>query len=283
MLTMGLFELQNISFSYLAGIPTLRDISLTVSPGEFLSIVGPNGSGKSTLLKALDGLCTPQKGSIFLSGRDLSGYSRKELAKLVAVVPQEHAVQFPFTAFELVLMGRAPHSMGSAFESHTDYEIARAAMEKTDIAHLAGKPLEMLSGGERQRVFLARAFAQQTPIILLDEPNAHLDIAHQIELFGLMKQMNRDHGVTVIAASHDLNLAASYSDRIAMLLCGGLVAIGRPADVLTAPRIKEVFQTDVVIDAHPLHDSPRVTLGNFTGARRSDAYPAPLLNQQKEV
>jgi iron complex transport system ATP-binding protein len=156
-------------------------------------------------------------------------------------------------------------------------------MEKTDIAHLAEKPLEMLSGGERQRVFLARAIAQRTPIILLDEPNAHLDIAHQIELFGMMKEMNRDHGVTVIAASHDLNLAASYSDRIAMLLCGGLVAIGRPVDVLTARRIREVFQTDVVIDAHPLHDTPRVTLGNFIGAKRSDSYLTPSLNQQREV
>ena len=273
---MNLFALHNVSFSYLPGIPTLRDISLTISRGEFLTIVGPNGSGKTTLLKLLDGLCMPQEGSILLHGRKLSAYPRRDLAKLVAVVPQEHAVQFPFTAFELVLMGRAPYCMGSAFESRNDYEITRAVMEKTDISHIAGKPVDALSGGERQRVFIARALAQQSSVILLDEPNAHLDIAHQIDVFGLMKEMNRNLGVTVVAASHDLNLAASYSDRIAMLLCGGLVAIGTPADVLTATRIREVFQTNVVIDSHPIHDSLRITLGSLRGqSHPSGATPSP--------
>jgi len=257
---MDVFALHNVSFSYVPGVPTLRDISLKVGGGEFLAIVGPNGSGKSTLLKVLDGLCTPEEGRVLLKGRDIAEYSRRDIAKLVAVVPQEHSVQFPFTAFEVVLMGRAPHGAGAMFESRNDHEIAREMMEKTDIAHLAGKSVTTLSGGERQRVFIARALAQQSDIILLDEPNAHLDIAHQIDVFGLMKTMNCDLGVTVVAVSHDLNLAASYSDRVAMLLCGGLKAVGTPAEVFTDGQIRDVFRTDVMIDAHPLHDTPRITL-----------------------
>jgi iron complex transport system ATP-binding protein len=257
---MDVLALHNVSFSYVAGTPILRNVSLAVNRGEFLAIVGPNGSGKSTLLKIMDGLWAPHQGKVLLQDKEISMYSRREIAKLVAVVPQDHQAQFPFTVLELVLMGRAPHVRGLAFESSHDHDIATAMMEKTDIAHLAAKPITSLSGGERQRAFIARALAQQSPIILLDEPNAHLDIAHQLEIFGVMKSMNREHGVTVVAVSHDLNLAASFGDRIAMLLCGGLVAIGPPEDVLTTERIREVFQAEVLVDRHPIYDAPRVTL-----------------------
>jgi len=257
---MEAITLKNVSFHYVPGIPILRDFSSSITKGEFLTIVGPNGSGKSTLLKLCSGVCSARQGSIHLYGRPLSDYPRRELAKQMAFVSQENAIEFPFTVFEIVLMGRAPHFRGSAFESTRDREIARSVMDKTDIAHLAHQPVTTLSGGERQRAFIARALAQEPEIILLDEPNAHLDIAHQIEIFGLMKRLNVEDGMTVVAVSHDLNLAASYSDRIAMLLCGGLVAVGTPNEVLTSTRIREVFQTEVMVDKHPVRETPRITL-----------------------
>jgi len=259
---MNVLSLHNVSFSYHPGTPTLQDVSLSVSPGEFLTIVGPNGSGKSTLLKLCGRMLTPQKGSVALYGRHVSDYPRIELAKRVAFVSQESNIQFPFTVFEVVLMGRAPHCSGLAFESKKDIETAVSAMEKTDIAHLAHQPVSTLSGGERQRAFIARALAQQPELILLDEPNAHLDIAHQVEVFGLMKSMIAEAGLTVVAVSHDLNLAASYSDRVALLRCGSLVAVGTPGEVLSGANIRDVFQTEVLIDRHPLHGAPRITLSN---------------------
>jgi iron complex transport system ATP-binding protein len=253
-------SLADVGFSYVAGFPTVQDVTFGVKRGEFLTIVGPNGSGKSTLLKLCSKTISPHQGKIFLVGRDLQKYSRGEIARTLAVVSQEHFLQFPFTVSEVVLMGRAPYGRGSMFERDEDRAVAAAMMRKTDIEHLADKPVTDLSGGERQRAFIARALAQQPKIILLDEPNAHLDIAHQVDVFGLMKHMNGEEGTTVVAVSHDLNLAASYSDRIAMLMCGTLVAIGAPEEVLTPDRIAEVFQTHVLVDRHPVSDRPRVTL-----------------------
>jgi iron complex transport system ATP-binding protein len=228
--------------------------------GEFLTIVGPNGSGKSTLLRICSRTILPDQGSIVLFGKDFRSYSRTEIARHLAAVAQEHFVQFPFTVSEIVLMGRAPHFRGIAFEREEDHAIAAEMMRVTDIEHLANKPVTDLSGGERQRAFIARALAQQPQIVLLDEPNAHLDIAHQVDVFGLMKRLNREKGMTVVAVSHDLNLAASYSDRIAMLMCGNLVAVGSPEDILTSARIAEVFGAEVMIDRHPGNGKPRITL-----------------------
>jgi len=157
-------------------------------------------------------------------------------------------------------MGRAPHASGAMFESPQDRDIARHMMDLTDIAHLASHPITNLSGGERQRAFIARALAQQPLVLLLDEPTAHLDIAHQVEIFRLLRSLSIDNGLTVVSVSHDLNLASMYSDRIAMLLCGELTAIGTPPAVLTVDRIREVFRADVVVDRHPVTDAPRVTM-----------------------
>ena len=160
----------------------------------------------------------------------------------------------------MVLMGRSPHSRGKAFENRNDLDIAFNMLALTDITHLARQPVTALSGGERQRVFIARALAQQPQTLLLDEPNAHLDIAHQIETFDILKKLNRESGLTVVSVSHDLNLASAYSDRIAMMVCGSIAAVGAPDEVLTEPRIQEVFRTSVLVDAHPSNGSPRVTL-----------------------
>lgn len=257
---MHVLAADSISFSYDRSTPVLRNVTFGVEQGEFLSIVGPNGSGKTTLLRLLDRIFIPTHGRISLQGKPMSSYSRSALARRIAFVPQDSGSFFPFTVYEVVLMGRAPHMRGRLFESDKDRAIARRAMELTDILRLADKPVGSLSGGERQRAFIARALAQEAPVILLDEPNAHLDISHQVDVFRLIRELNRDAGVTVVSVSHDLNLAAAYSDRIAMLLVGDLVAVGPPAEVLTERLIDRVFRTRVRVDKHPSGEFPRVTL-----------------------
>lgn len=269
---MPVLTVNNISFSYRSHVPTLCDVSFQVQNKEFLSLVGPNGSGKTTLLRLLDRIYIPNKGAILLHDKDITGYSRSDLAKRIAFVPQDASVLFPFSVLEIVLMGRSPHSRGTMFESKHDREIATEMLNITDTAHLANQQITTLSGGERQRVFIARALAQQPEILLLDEPNAHLDIAHQIRIFNIIKKLNVKTGLTVISVSHDLNLAAAYSDRIGMLVCarlpsltdqsgqGSLLAMGSPDAVLTKENIENVFRADVLVDRHPTINSPRVTL-----------------------
>jgi iron complex transport system ATP-binding protein len=249
-----------VSFSYQRTTPILRDVSFFVERGEFLSLVGPNGSGKTTLLRLLNRILLPDHGSIFLGEKALARLSRAELARRIALVPQDGGIQFPFTVYEIVLMGRSPHTRGMAFENAHDRAIAQEMMALTDIAHMADQPITKLSGGERQRAFIARALAQQPEILLLDEPNAHLDISHQLDVFRLIKKRNTNSGLTVISVSHDLNLAAAYSDRVAMLQRGAIVAFGAPLEALTEERIRQVFNTDVLVDLHPFHRGPRVTL-----------------------
>jgi iron complex transport system ATP-binding protein len=271
---MHVLTVDNVSFSYDPAVPILRDVSFTVQKGEFLSLVGPNGSGKTTLLRLLDRILSPRAGSIRLEGQPLAKFSRAELARRLAFVPQDGASLFPFTVEEVVLMGRSPHARGTLFENPRDREVARAMMHLTDVHHLSRQPVTKLSGGERQRVFIARALAQQPQVLLLDEPNAHLDISHQIDVFALLRRLNTESGITVVSVSHDLNLASAYSDRIAMLLHGQLAALGTPADVLTRERIGMVFRTDVLVDRHPSRNTPRVTLeggmGTEHGERRTE-------------
>jgi len=249
-----------LSFSYDRSGPVLRDVTFQVEQGEFLSLVGPNGSGKTTLLRLLDRIYVPSHGRISLFGKPMESYTRSALARRIAYVSQDSGSTFPFTVSEVVLMGRSPHMGGRLFESGHDRDIARRAMVMTDIEHLADKPLRSLSGGERQRAFIARALAQEAQIILLDEPNVHLDIAHQVDVFSLMRGLNTTSGVTVVSVSHDLNLAAAYSDRIGVLHLGTLETIDTPAEVLTEGMIDRVFRTRVRVDAHPAGKYPRITL-----------------------
>ena len=257
---MHTLSVRNISFSYDRNSPTVRNVSFDVREGEFLTIVGPNGSGKSTLLRLLDRILLPHEGAISLREKALNQYRRMELARRIAFVSQESVSLFPFTVLELVLMGRTPHVRGSIFEGERDRSIARSVMERLDILHLSNQPVTTLSGGERQRVFIARALAQEADILLLDEPNAHLDIAHQVDVFTILRDLNRQSGITVVSVSHDLNLAAAFSDRIAILVGGSLLAIGAPGEVLTEERIREAFGTAVIVDRHPVEGTTRVTL-----------------------
>ena len=266
-------SVENLQFQY-PGVPVLRDISFDVPSGDFLSLLGPNGSGKSTLLRLLDRILIPQSGSITLTGRPLSDFSRRDLARRIAYVPQDTLWVFPYTVLEVVLMGRSPHVGRSGFESKRDVEIAWEMMRLTDIESLADKLITAISGGERQRVLIARALSQQPEILLLDEPNAHLDINHQVDIFRILQEQNEQKNLTIISVSHDLNLAASFSKRTLLLGEGGdrgstLFAIGQPKDVLTESNIERVYKTPVLVDQLPASTAIRISLLPLASRRES--------------
>lgn len=258
-------ELDKVNFSYTIQNKEsisfkLSDVSFTISKGTFLSILGPNGSGKSTLLRIIDKILLPISGNIKIFEKDYYTISRKELSKYISYVPQTIPANFPFTVFEIVLMGRTPYLGGIGFENKKDIEIAIAAMEKTDTIHLANRRIQNISGGEMQRVFLARALTQQAPILLLDEPNTHLDLKHQIDILNLIKKLTQEIELTVISVFHDINLASLYSDLILVLNQGKVYTFGRPETVLNEENIRQVFGTKTLIDKHPIKGIPRVTL-----------------------
>lgn len=231
------------------GRQILHDVSLDVAPGEVLALIGPNGAGKSTLLSLLAGDTTPSSGQITLGGRPLADYRPVELARTRAMLLQHTAVAFSYTVRQVVHMGRAPWR-GTA-QAEQDSEIIAAALDDTDTVHLADRDVRTLSGGEAGRAHLARVFAQRTPLLLLDEPTAALDILHQEQTLIRARAYARS-GVAVIVVLHDLDLAASYSDRL-VLLAGGQVAVqGRPQQVCTAERLSEVYGHPIEVLTHPV-------------------------------
>jgi iron complex transport system ATP-binding protein len=238
----------------------LRDLSLEVAEGAFFIIIGPNSSGKTTLLKTMAGAIRPREGHVEIWGTPVGHYAKKALARLVAVVPQRVPTDIPFTVQEVVLMGRSPHVGWLGLEKHRDVEIAAEAMAITNVAHLARRPLQQLSGGELQRVSIARAICQQPRLILLDEPTAALDPAHQVNIMDLMQRLQKERGLTVIMVSHDLNLAAMYGDQLLLMKEGAQINSGRPADVLTYEQLEQAYGCPVLVDENPLGRVPRVTL-----------------------
>lgn len=241
-----LISVDQVSFAY-GAIEAVKDLSFSVAKGEVFGLLGPNGSGKSTVVRLLSRVLTPRSGCVSLASRDLGTYSREELARQVAVVPQETAIELPFSVLEVVLMGRSPHLGRFGFERPEDLSIARRAMEQTGVGELAAREIHELSGGERQRVILARALAQEPRVLLLDEPTAFLDIKHQVEVYDLVKTLSRQNSLTVVAILHDLNLAALYCDRLALLKSSRLFCLGTPEQVLTYTNIKTVYETEVYI------------------------------------
>jgi iron complex transport system ATP-binding protein len=250
---------QNIDFRY-DEKPVLNDLSFAVEEGEVAAIIGPNGSGKTTLLKIINGLLLPDSGQILLDGKKTNQWHRKEIAKTVAIVPQENPAIFSFYAEEIVLMGRFPHLGNFTFEEKKDYKIVHQAMEKTDTLGLALRRFDELSAGERQRVLIARALAQEPKILLLDESTVFLDLKHQVQFLSLLRQLNKEQNLTVIFVTHDINLAGQNADQIILLYCGKNYAIGKPAEVITAANIKEVYDVDVLVDQNPQNGLPRMTL-----------------------
>ncbi len=254
-----IYELNEIWFRYYRDW-ILKDIGFQVEKGELLGIIGPNGSGKTTLLRILDRILVPQKGKVVIDSLDIRGIRRKEIAQMVAVVPQEPLFSFSFSVLEVVLMGRAPHLRSVGFEGKKDYSIARRAMELTDTWRFSARSITELSGGERQRVMIARALTQEPEILLLDEPTSHLDINHQVEIMDIIKDLNITKGLTVIVVSHDINLSAEYCDRIVMLSEGEIHQMGSAGEVITAQNLQDVYGAKVLVDTNPASSAPRVTL-----------------------
>jgi iron complex transport system ATP-binding protein len=251
--------LRNLNLAY-GNSPVLSDVSFSVHEGEFFIIIGPNGSGKTTLVKAISGSARSQRSAVEILGRPLQSYSGKALARSVAVVPQLAPVDIPFTVAEVVLMGRSPHLSFLGLERPKDLELAEQAMVFTNVEHLAGRKLEQLSAGERQRVLIARAICQQSRIIVLDEPTASLDLAHQVHIMDLMERLKSDEGITVVMVSHDLNLAAMYADRLLLMKQGCVMKLGLPNEVLTFETLEQAYGCVLLVDENPLKKVPRVTL-----------------------
>ncbi len=234
-----------VSFAY-GERPVLTDFSFEIARGEFLGVLGKNGAGKSTLARLLLGLLEPQRGRVTIDGRVVGGYRRREFARLVAAVTQEEPLDFPFTALEVVLMGRIARLGPLGFERRGDVDAALAAMDATDVAPLADRPLYALSSGERKRVLLARALAQDPQVLVLDEPAAALDIQHQLAIFELLAERHR-RGLTVVVVVHDLNLAAAYCRRLLLLRPGLPALAGPPDELLTPERVHEAFGVGVYV------------------------------------
>lgn len=236
-------------------IKILEDISLSLKAGDFVGILGPNGSGKTTLLKSVSRTLKPSKGAILLNEKDVYTLKNIEVAKQMAVVPQDNAVSFSFTALEVVLMGRNPHMERFQMETEKDMAIARRVMNLTNTWQLASRPVNELSGGERQRVIIARALAQEPKVLLLDEPLTYLDIINQLEIMDLIKSLCMSEGLIVMAVVHDLNLAARYCNHALLLKSGKVFAAGPIDKVLTSENIKNVFKVEAMVKKNAVTDS----------------------------
>lgn len=233
----------------------LHEVSMQIREQQFVGLIGPNGSGKSTLLKNMYRLLKPENGTVLLNEQDIFKQSSKNIAKNLAVVSQETPVLFDFTVHDLVSMGRTPHKKLLEFDQERDFQIVKDALNQTGITHLEKRSFSSLSGGEKKRVMVARALAQQAQILILDEPTNHLDIQHQLQLMDLIQTLH----LTVVAALHDLNIAAMYCDQIYVLQQGQIVCFGTPEEVLTPALLQDVFGVYADIQTHPLTGKPYLT------------------------
>lgn len=240
------------------GREVLHGVDVALWAGEFLGVIGPNGSGKSTLIKALTGILPLNHGEVRVAGRSLRDYKPREQARVMAVVPQLSVPAFAFTVREMVEMGRHPYQRGFGSLGPEDRKAVDEAIELTDVAHLQGRAIDRLSSGELQRVTIARALAQRPRILLLDEPTAHLDISHQMDIFELLVRLNREQGVAVLCISHDLNLAAEYCGRLLLFSVGRVYASGSATEVVTAENLCAVYGTLVRVEANPYSGQPLV-------------------------
>lgn len=242
-----------MSFGYARGAgarPVFEDVSLGIPQGAVLGLLGPNGSGKSTLLRLMSGVLPPHSGSVLLDGTPIARLTRRDLARRIAVVPQETRATFDFTVLEMVLMGRYPHLGTLELEGAADVEIARAAMRDTGTESLADRLFGTLSGGEKQRVVIAAALAQASDILLLDEPTTALDLRFQFEVMAVLKRLNAERGTTLVVSTHDLNLAAALCEQVVLLKSGRVLAHGATADTLTADNLRALYDVDADVQFH---------------------------------
>lgn len=239
-------SVEGISFCYRSE-NVVSDVSFEAQEGQIIGILGPNGSGKTTLLKCMNRVLKPKAGTVLIDGSDYREMTRREIACQVGVVPQSANANFPFTALDIVMMGRTPALERFQRESESDLEIVTRSMEMTNTASLATRPMDQLSGGERQRVIIARALAQRPKILLLDEPTLHLDVNHQIEILDLITNLAREERLLVVIVTHDLSLAARYCDRIIMMRKGRILAAGEVTHVLSPENMAKVFSIEASI------------------------------------
>lgn len=244
----AVYELRGATVRY-DHVEALRAATFTLERGEFVAIAGPNGAGKSTLLAVMAGLRTQFEGQCLFEGRDVRGWKRREFASKVSVVPQSVRVEFPFTAEQVVLMGRTPFA-DTTFESEEDVAAVAQAMRRTGTAEFRHRDFRTLSGGERQRVILASALAQTPDVLLLDEPTTYLDLEHQISLYRLLRELSAA-GMLVVSITHDLNLASTFAGRVIVLERGRVVADGTPEAVLTREMLRQVFHVDAPVETGP--------------------------------
>jgi len=241
----------DVWFGYDERTPVLRGISLDVQPSDVIAILGPNGSGKTTLLRVLAGTRHPQRGSVTLEGTPLSRFSRAALARRLAVVPQETQLAFDYSVAEVAMMGRYPHLGAFEIEGPSDFAVIDEMLAATGTQHLKDRPFATLSGGEKQRVVIASALAQVgTGVLLLDEPTASLDLRYQLEIAGLLRALHAERQLAIVISTHDLALAGTLCDRIALIRDGAVAAIGAPDEVLTPAHIRDVYGVDADVVRH---------------------------------
>ncbi|MCF8035766.1 MAG: ABC transporter ATP-binding protein [Desulfobacteraceae bacterium] len=252
------FKITDICYSY-GSRQAIRDLDLALEAGRFYAVIGPNGCGKTTLMDLMCGHKRPDSGELALHGRDLASYSKRELARRIAVVPQEYPVNFPYTAREMVMMGRYPHMPRFSAPSGQDFALVDATLASCRAAGFVDRLVTELSGGEKQRVVFARAMAQQTPVLLLDEPCANLDIKHALLLLELAADRVRQHRATVVAVMHDINLALRYADELILMKDGRKAAAGPAEKSLKPEIIKHVFEVDARISREPAVNAAQVT------------------------
>jgi len=248
-----------IKFSY-AAEEILKGIDLEIEAGSFIGIIGPNASGKSTLLKNISSSLKSDSGTVYLDSKLLNDYSSIELARKMAVVPQNTEVNFNFNVYDIIMMGRHPYQKRWSGVNEKDKKIVKEVMEVTDTLKLRSKSINELSGGERQRVIIARALAQKPDVLLLDEPTSSLDINYQGEIYDLLNYLNQELNLTIITVSHDLNLTAQYCEELILLKEGRIFAAGPAEEVLTEENIRQVYKAEVLIKTNPLSDRPFITL-----------------------
>ena len=247
-------ELSGVSAGY-GEADVLREVSLSVQAGQLCVVLGPNGAGKSTLVKVLSGALRPRRGTVMLAGHDLGKLDRQAIARQVAVVPQAVEVALGFSVREVVMMGRAPHQGAWMHARSADHEAVERAIEACELGDLAERPVAALSGGEQKRVAIARALAQEAPVLVLDEASAHLDVRHTIVVHELVRRELERRELACVAVLHDLNAAARYADRVALIQAGRVVAEGTVPEVMTYRRLTEVFETELYVGVNEIDES----------------------------